>query len=172
MEKIKFENETRLTQDEMVDLLAQQTLPLSKILLYITSIVILIIILILNWDFNNAGLYITLTVMLSLALLFVILLLIFKKWLIKISNKQLANGVIYNYVFYENEFSVDSTIGDKTSHLAMKYSGLEIIKVKGDFALIYINNVSMFFVNLNNFNVEREEVLKLFSPYRKKKSKR
>ena len=110
--------------------------------------------------------------MLSIGLVVCILLLIFKKWLVKVTNKSLENGVTYNYVFYENEFAVDSIVGEKTSHLAMQYAGLEKIIIKGDFAYIFINSVSIFFVDLNNFNEEREEVIKLFAPYKKKKSKR
>ena len=172
MERKKYINETKLNQDEIVGLLAQQTLPLSRMMMSITSIVILILFLILSWDKENNGLYIVLTIMLSLGLVICILLLIFKKWLVKVTNKSLENGVTYNYVFFENEFVVDSIVGDKTSHLAMQYSGLEKIIIKGDYAYIFINSVSIFFVNLNNFGDEKEEVIELFAPYKKKKSKR
>ena len=138
----------------------------------ISSICILMVILILTWDKENVGLYIALTVMLSIALIVSILLIIFKKWLVKVTNKSLANGVVYNYVFYENEFVVDSVVGENSSHLAMQYEGLEKIVVKGDYAYLFINSVSTFFVDLNNFNEEREEVIQLFAPYKVKKSKR
>ena len=172
MEKLRYENETKLNQDQLIDLLSQQTLPLSKLITYISSILILTLILILNWDSSNQDLYIILTVLLGLGLVFVVLILIFKKWLIKISNTNLASGVTYKYIFYENEFSVDSTINEKTSHMAMQYKGLEKIVVKEDYAFIYLNSVSIFFVDLNSFEGCKEEVIKLFAPYKKKKSKR
>lgn len=172
MEKIKYENETRLNQDELVNLLAQQTLPAKKMIISIASILILAIILILNWDQENPGVYILMTVLLSIGLIGLILLFIGKKWLIKISNKSLSSGVIYQYTFYENEFKVDSIINENKNHMAMRYEGLEKIVIKDDYAYLYINNVSIFFVNLNNFGDEKEEAIKLFSPYMIKKSKR
>ena len=172
MERKKYINETKLNQDEIVRLLAQQTLPLSRMLMSITSLLILMVVLILSWDKENNGLYITVTVMLSVGLIISVLLIIFKKWLVKISNKSLAMGVTYNYTFYENEFVVDSTIGDKTSHLVMQYEGLEKIVIKDDYAYLFINTVSIFFVDLNNFKEEKEEVINLFTPYKKKRSKR
>ena len=171
MSKIRYENETKLNQDELVDLLAEQTLPISKMIISIVSICILMIILIFNWENDNPGLYIALTVMLSIALVVTVLLIIFKKWLIKVSNKSLSNGVIYNYVFYEDCFTLDSVINDNTSHLSMKYDQLEKIVIKDNYAYIYVNNVAIYFVNMNNFD-NKEEVIKLFSPYKKRKNKR
>ena len=92
MEKIKYYNETKRNQDELVSLLSEQTLPAKKMIISISSIVILFIILILNWDKENPSMYILLTVLLAIGLIGLILLLIGKKWLIKISNKNLANG--------------------------------------------------------------------------------
>jgi hypothetical protein len=116
--------------------------------------------------------YILLTVLLAIGLIGLILLLIGKKWLIKISNKNLANGVLYQYTFYEKEFSVDTIVGGKKDHMAMKYSGLEKIVIKDNIAYLYINSVSIFFVNLDNFAGEKEEVIKIFSQYKRKNSKR
>ena len=82
MEKLRYENETKLNQDQLIDLLSQQTLPLSKLITYISSILILTLILILNWDSSNQDLYIILTVLLGLGLVFVVLILIFKKFLL------------------------------------------------------------------------------------------
>lgn len=172
MEKIKYENETKLNQDELVTLLSHQTLPISKLVISISSILILVLILILNWDNNNPGIYILMTILLGIGLIGIILLFIGKKWLIKVSNKSLANGVVYQYTFYENEFKVDSIIGESKSHLAMRYDGLEKIVIKNDIAYLYINNVSIFFVDMNNFASDKEEVIKLFTPYKIKKSKR
>ncbi len=172
MEKIKYENETKLNQDKLVDLLSEQTLPLKKMIVSISSIVILLLILILNWDKENQGIYILMSILLGLGFVGLCLLLIFKKWLIKISNKSLSSGVVYKYTFYENEFKVDSIVDGKENHMAMRYEGLEKIVVKNDFAYLYINSVSIFFVNLNNFGEEKEEVIKIFLPYKTKKSKR
>ena len=134
MEKIKYYNETKLNQDELVSLLSEQTLPAKKMIISISSIIILFIILLLNWDKENPSMYILLTVLLAIGLIGLILLLIGKKWLIKISNKNLANGVLYQYTFYENEFSVDTIVGGKKDHMAMKYSGLEKIVIKENIA--------------------------------------
>ncbi len=172
MEKIKYYNETKLNQDELVSLLSEQTLPAKKMIISISSIVILFIILLLNWDKENPSMYILLTVLLAIGLIGLILLLIGKKWLIKISNKNLANGVEYQYTFYENEFSVDIIVGGKKDHMAMKYSGLEKIVIKDNIAYLYINSVSIFFVDLDNFADRKEEVIKIFSEYKRKKSKR
>lgn len=172
MEKVRYENETKLNQDQLVDLLSQQTLPLSKLVMYMSSILILFLILILNWDKSSPEIYIILTVLLGIAFVLIVLLLIFKKKLIKVTNKSLANGVVYNYIFSEKEFVVDSLINDKTSHMVMQYQGLEKISIKGDYAFLFINSFSIFFVDLNNFNESKEEVIELFAPYKKKKSKR
>lgn len=172
MEKIKYYNETKLNQDELVSLLSEQTLPAKKMIISISSIVILFIILLLNWDKENPSMYILLTVLLAIGLIGLILLLIGKKWLIKVSNKNLANGVLYQYTFYENEFSVDTIVGGKKDHMAMKYSGLEKIVIKDNIAYLYINSVSIFFVDLDDFAGEKEEVIKIFSQYKRKKSKR
>ena len=172
MEKVRYENETNLNQEQLIDLLAQQTLPLSKLMMYMSSILILILILILNWDSSNQALYIILSSLLGVSLILVILLLIFKKKLIKVTNTSLANGVTYKYVFYENEFIIDSIVNEKTSHTVMQYKGLEKIVIKGDYAFIYLNSVSIYFVDLNCFTDGKEEVIKIFSQYKKKKSKR
>ena len=79
---------------------------------------------------------------------------------------------MYQYKFYENEFCVDAVVNDKTSHIAMQYTGLEKVVFKGDYVCIYVNSVSMYFVDLNNFGDERETVVKLLTPFKKKKSKR
>ena len=171
MDKIKYENETKLSQDELIDLLALNTLPLSKMIWYITMMFVLQIILIMFWDNTNPGLYIALSVMIAIGLTGTILLLVFKKKLLKASNKSLMNGVVYRYIFYENEFVLDTIIGEKTSHQVLKYEGLEKIVIKDDYAFLYVNNVSIYFVNMNNFE-QKEEVIKLFEPYKKKKSKR
>ena len=54
----------------------------------------------------------------------------------------------------------------------MQYAGLEKVIFKGDYVCIYVNSVSMYFVDLNNFGDEKEAVVKLLTPFRKKKSKR
>lgn len=169
---IKYENETRLNQDKLIDLLAKQTLPTSRLVFTIVSDLVLMLIVILNFDKENPGLYIALLVLLSIAVVVTVLLIVGKKWLIKIGNKSLSNGVVYKYVFYENEFSIDSIINDKTTHLVMKYEGLEKIIIKDDFAYLYIDNASIFFVDMNEFGLYKEEVLKLFAPFKKKKKKR
>ena len=95
MEKIKYYNETKLNQEQLVSLLSEQTLPAKKMIISISSIIILFTILLLNWDKENPSMYILLTVLLAIGLIGLILLLIGKKWLIKVSNKNLANGVLY-----------------------------------------------------------------------------
>ena len=171
MEKIKYENETVLTQDELIDLLALNTLPLSKMIWYMVMMLVLQTILIIYWDNSNPGLYIALTIMIAIGLLGTILLLVFKKKLLRVSNKSLKDGVVYQYIFYENEFVLDTKIGDKTNHQVLKYEGLEKIVIKDDYAFLFLNNVSIYFVNMNNFE-QKEEVIKLFAPYKKRKNKR
>lgn len=171
MEKIKYENETKLSQDELIDLLALNTLPLSKMIWYIIMMLVLQTILIIYWDNSNPGLYIALTIMIAIGLLGTILLLVFKKKLLRVSNKSLKDGVVYQYIFYENEFVLDTKIGDKTNHQVLKYEGLEKIVIKDDYAFLFLNNVSIYFVNMNNFE-QKEEVIKLFAPYKKRKNKR
>ena len=99
MERMKYYNETKLNQDELVSLLAEQTLPAKKMIISISSILVLLVILILNWDKSNEGVYILMTILLSIGLIGSVLLLFGKKWLIKVSNKALADGVIYQYTF-------------------------------------------------------------------------
>ena len=109
--------------------------------------------------------------LLSIGLIGSVLLLFGKKWLIKVSNKALADGVIYQYTFYENEFKVDSIVGENKNHLAMKYDGLEKIVIKNNIAYLYLNSVSIFFVNLDNFEFGKEEMIRIFQMHKNKKSK-
>ena len=171
-EKIKYQNETKLTQEQIVNLLAEQTLPKSTMLISLFSDLIFILILIISWDKENNGLYILLLILLIFGLAGILFLIFGKKWLIKITNKSFEKGVIYQYKFYENEFCVDAVVNDKISHIAMQYAGLEKVVFRGNYACIYVNSVSMYFVDLTNFGEDKEIVVKLLSPYKKKKSKR
>lgn len=173
MEEKKFyTNETKLNHDQLVDLLANETLPIGRMLFSLFSDIIFILLLILSWDSENPGLYIFLLILLVFGLAGILFLIFGKKWLIKITNKSLENGVVYQYKFYDNEFTIDAIANEKQSHIAMQYKGLEKVVFKGDYACIYINSVSMYFVNLDNFGEDKEEVVNLLLPYKKKKSKR
>ena len=167
-----YRNETKLEYDQFVKLLANETLPTGKMMFYLFSDFIFILLLILSWDNENPGLYILLLILLLFGLAGILFLIFGKKWLIKITNKSFEKGVLYQYKFYENEFCIDAVIDDKTSHIAMQYAGLEKVIFKGDYVCIYVNSVSMYFVDLNNFGDEKEAVVKLLTPFRKKKSKR
>ena len=46
MERIKYENETILKEDELIDLLSLNTLPLSKMIWYMIMMIVLQVILI------------------------------------------------------------------------------------------------------------------------------
>ena len=173
MEKINYKNETNLNQDQLVSLLADQTLPFKKMLISICSIVILLGILIFFWDNETLGLFIALTVLLSIGLIGVILLLIGKKWLIKVSNKSLENGVKYLYTFYESGVKIESLLSGKNSVTQIQYNNLEKVVIKEDFIYLYANNVSIYFVDNNTFfDGKKEEVINLLKPYQVKKSKR
>ena len=171
-EKRFYKNETKLDHNQLIELLANETLPTGRMLFSLFSDIVFILLLILSWDNANPGLYILLLILLVFGLAGILFLILGKKWLIKITNKSLENGVIYQYKFYENEFSIDAIVNEKESHIAMQYKGLEKVVFKGDYACIYINSVSMYFVNLNNFGEDKEEVVNLLLPYKKKKSKR
>lgn len=173
MEKRIYKNETKLNQEELVRLLAKQTLPLSKFFVSVGSIVVLLSLLIIFWDKEDPGLYIAMTVLLSVGLVGLVLLYLGKKWLIKVSNKSLSNGVTYQYEFYDKGLRVDSILGEKTSTTQIQYVNLEKVIFRGEIVYLYFNNVSIFFVDLNNFNEdEKEEVTKILMPYTIKKSKR
>lgn len=172
MEKVKYKNETKLTQEQLLSLLAKQTLPLPRMLLSMTSIVILLSVLIFFWDSENSGIYVLMSSLLGLAFIIILFLILCKKWLIKVSNKQISEEVIYRYVFYENELVIDTVNGNQTSHQVIRYEGLEKIVVKDDFAYIYVNSVSIYFVDMNKFDVDKATIIELFAPYRKRKSKR
>lgn len=170
---MEYKNESKFTQEELVDLLSKQTLPLPKMIISIGSILILLLILVLSWDKENPTLYIVMSILLGIGLIGVILLLIGKKWLIKVSNKSIVNGVIYNYTLTDKGFKVESTIGEKQTVTQAQYCNLEKIIIKEDIAHLYFNNVSIFFLKLENFTEEeKEEVIKLFEPFKIKKSKR
>ena len=169
---ICYKNETKLNNDQIVDLLAEQTLPTGRMLFSLFSDIVFISLLILSWDSTNTGLYILLLILLVFGLAGILFLIFGKKWLIKITNKSLENGVVYQYKFYENEFTIDAIVNEKSSHIAMQYKGLEKVVFKGDFACIYINSVSIYFVNLSDFGDDKEEIVRLLSPYKKKKNKR
>ena len=171
-EKVFYRNETKLEYDKFVELLANETLPTGKMMFYLFSDFVFIMLLILSWDKTNPGLYILLLILLIFGLGGILFLIFGKKWLIKITNKSFENGVLYQYKFFENEFCVDAVVNDKTSHIAMQYTGLEKVVFKGDYVCIYVNSVSMYFVDLKNFGDERETVVRLLTPFKKKKSKR
>lgn len=170
---MEYKNETKLNQDELVDLLSKQTLPLSKMITSICSILVLLTILILSWDNSNAGLYIVMSVLLGIGLVGVVLLLIGKKWLIKVSNKSLVHGVTYNFTITDKGIKIESLIDEKESVTQVLYTNLEKIVIKDEIAHIYVNNVSIFFMKLNQFSEEdKEVVIKLFEPLKVRKSKR
>ena len=169
---MKYTNETKLTQDELVTLLSKETLSITKFCVSLGSIITLLTLLFITWDTNDNTTYVILTVLLSICLILTILMFIGKKYIIKFDNKSLKDGITYKYTFYENEFVIDTVIGEKTNHLVLQYKGLERIKVKGNYAVLYANTISMYFVNMDNFTEGKEEILKLFSLYKKKKSKR
>ena len=171
-EKVCCRNETKLEYDQFVGLLANETLPTGKMMFYLFSDFVFILLLILSWDKKNPGLYVLLLILLLFGLAGILFLIFGKKWLIKITNKSFEKGVIYQYKFYENEFCVDAVVNDKISHIAMQYAGLEKVVFRGNYACIYVNSVSMYFVDLTNFGEDKEIVVKLLSPYKKKKSKR
>ena len=131
-----------------------------------------VFILIFFWDSQNPGLFVALTVLLGIGLVGVILLLIGKKWLIKISNKELANGVIYDYTFTADGFKVESRLGEKQIQQSIRFAEVEKIVIKEDYSYIYANNVSIYFVDMNSFEDGKDEMMEVFSRYKKKKSKR
>ena len=172
MEKRTYKNQTSLSQDKIISLLATQTIPVSKLIISISSIVILALLLVFTWDEEQLAMYILLTVLLSLGLIGTILLFVGKKWLIKISNKELANGVIYNYTFTNDGFKVECTLGSKQTQQSIRFAEVEKIIIKEDYSYIYANNVSIYFVDMNSFEDSKEEIIEIFSQYKKKKSKR
>lgn len=172
MENKKYINKTKLNQDELVSLLATQTIPVSKLIMSLSSIVILTVLLILNWDNEQLALYIILTVLLAFGLIGTILLFVGKKWLIKVSNKELSCGVIYDYVFTSEGFKVECTLGEKKTQQNIRFAEVEKIIFKDGYAFIYANNVSIYFVEMNAFNEYKEEVTNIFNQYKVKKSKR
>lgn len=173
MEKVCYKNETKLNQEELVNLLAKQTLPLPKMMMTIGSMAILLGILIFFWDSQNPGLFVALTVLLGIGLVGVILLLIGKKWLIKISNKSLENGVTYSYEFYKSGLKIESTLGENKSVNQIQYHNLERVVINEDMIYLFANNVSIYFVDVNQFEEGKKEgVIKLLSPYKVKKCKR
>lgn len=173
MEKVSYKNETKLNQEQLVNLLAKQTLPLRKMLITICSMVILLGILIFFWDKDSQGLFIALTVLLSLGICGIILLMLGKKWLIRVSNKSLENGVTYLYTFYESGLKIEYTLGDNKSTNQIHYNNLEKVVITDDFIHLYANNVSIYFVDVKCFEEgKKEEVIKLLEPYKVKKSKR
>lgn len=172
MENVSYKNETKLNQDELVDLLATQTLSSRKVIVSISSMVILLGLLIFFWDNNSLGLFIAITVLLSIGLVGIILLAIGKKWLIKVSNKQLVSGVTYFYTFNDKGVKIESVLGENKSVNQIQYYNLEKVVFKDEFIFLYANNVSIYFVSLNGFIDGKEEVIKLLEPYKIKKSKR
>jgi hypothetical protein len=172
MEKRIYKNQTKLSQDEIVSLLATQTIPVSKLVISISSIVILALLVILTWDQEQLAMYILLTVLLSLGLIGTILLFVGKKWLIKISNKELANGVTYDYTFTSDGFKVESRLGEKQTQQSIRFAEVEKIVIKEDYSYIYANNVSIYFVDMHSFEEGKDEMIEVFSRYIKKKSKR
>lgn len=172
MEKRIYKNQTNLSQDKIISLLATQTIPVSNLVISISSIVVLALLLIFTWDQEQLAMYILLSVLLSLGLVGTILLFVGKKWLIKISNKELANGVIYNYTFTNDGFKVESILGSKQVQQSVRFAEVEKIIIKEDYSYIYVNKVSIYFVDMNSFEDGKEEIIEIFSRYTKKKSKR
>ena len=95
-----YRNETKLEYDQFVKLLANETLPTGKMMFYLFSDFIFILLLILSWDNENPGLYILLLILLLFGLAGILFLIFGKKWLIKITNKSFEKGVLYQYKFY------------------------------------------------------------------------
>ena len=170
--KLIASNNTHLEQDEIVSLLAKRASSNYRMIFTASALAILQTILIITWDNSLAWLYILLTCLVSLGIVGCILLMVFKKALIKISNPNLANGVTYKYSFYDDVFKIETVLGDKKGYSVMKYNDLERIVVTSDFVYFYVNKVSIFFASVDKMHGNMNVMNEVFAKYSKKKSKR
>jgi hypothetical protein len=164
-------NTTNLTFDEMADLILQRVSNKKKMIISAISSIVLLAIVILNWDSNSMVAYILMCCLLGIGLILSILVIITEKWIFKKSNKSLENGVVYKYVFKDKDFTVTSITNTETKSLTFTYQSLSKIVITNDNIYLYPTSVSIYCVKLTGFEDENQkrEVIDLLSPYQTKK---
>ena len=170
--KLIASNNTQLNQDEIVTLLARRASSNKRMILTGIALLVLETIVILSWDKDMSWLYILLTCLIGVGFTGCILLMVFKKALIKISNPNLANGVTYKYSFYDDVFKLETLLGDKKGYSVMKYNDLEKIVVTNDYIYFYVNKVSIFFASVDKMHGNTNQMKEIFAKYSVKKNKR
>ena len=170
---MEYSNVTKLTLDELVNLLSKVVSNKKKMILSAITSLVLLTIVILNWDNSMKIAYILMSILVSSGFILSILVILLDKWMIKKSNKSFVNGVTYTYTFKENDFTVTSLIDKEKKTLKFKYSSLAKVVLDDKNIYLYPTNVSIYCAKFNGFETleEKEEVMKILNPYITKKVK-
>ena len=170
---MEHSNVTKLTLDELVNLLSKVVSNKKKMILSAITSLVLLTIVILNWDNSMKIAYILMSILVSSGFILSILVILLDKWMIKKSNKSFVNGVTYTYTFKENDFTVTSLIDKEKKTLKFKYSSLAKVVLDDENIYLYPTNVSIYCAKFNGFETleEKEEVMKILNPYITKKVK-
>lgn len=163
-------NTTKLTFDELVNLLSKRVSNKKKMIISASSSLILLLIVILNWDKSMLVAYILMSCLVGLGFILSILVILLDKWMVRKSNMSFVNGVTYEYTFREKDFIVTSIVNKEKKSLTFTYYSLSKIVINDDNIYLYPTVVSVYCVKMLGFeNVdEKNEVLNILTPFQTK----
>lgn len=166
-------NTTKLTFDELVNLLSKRVSNKKKMIISAISSLILLTIVILNWDNSMKVAYILMSFLVGIGFVLSILVILLDKWMVRKSNVKFIDGVTYEYKFKEKDFIVTSIVKNEKKSITFTYSSLNKVVIKQDNIYLYPTALSIYCVNLLGFQneEERKEVINLLTPFLKKERK-
>ena len=163
-------NNTKLTFDELIDLLAKSVSNKKKMIVSAISSLILLAIVIINWDSKMMAAFILMSILVSSGFIFSILVIILEKWMIRKSNANFIDGVKYEYTFREKDFVITSIVKKEKKSLTFTYTSLNKVVINEENIYLYPTAVSIYCVSLKGFESieEKNEVLEILKPFIKK----
>jgi hypothetical protein len=167
---MEFLNTTKLSFDELVNLLSKRVSNKKKMIISAISSLILLAIIILSWDSNMLAAYIMMSCLVGSGFILSILVILLDKFMVRKSNMSFASGVTYEYRFREKDFTVTSIVKNEKKSITFTYSSLSKVVINEDNIYLYPTAVSVYCVNLLGFEneEERNEVIHLLTPFQKK----
>lgn len=164
---MEFLNTSKLTFDELVNLLSKRVSNKKKMIISAISSLILLVIVILNWDSSLKAAYILMSVLVGSGFILSVLVIALDKWMIRKSNSSFSNGVTYEYKFREKDFVVTSIVKNERKSLIFTYSSLSKVIISDENIYLYPTVVSIYCVNLLGFTNEEEKnaVISLLKPF-------
>lgn len=89
--------------------------------------------------------------------------------IMKNSNSNFKDGVLYEFEFYDNEFIVNTRLSGQKSIMTIEYSSIHRAVISNNYLAIYISKGQCLILKLDCFNSieDKNKVLELFNLKRK-----